>query len=63
MNGHLYSFVLKRLHTSRLTYDEIAAGSGVRKKTISRIKRQETKNPSVHTIELLADFFKSKKTA
>lgn len=59
MNAHinLYGYVRQCLLAKRITQRRIAAGSGVPYSTVSKIAQDAVKNPSVHTIQRLADFF------
>jgi DNA-binding NarL/FixJ family response regulator len=63
MQTSLYEFVLTRLSGSGLTYQEIADGSGVSKRTIEKIARKEIADPGVSHIEKLAAFFRLQEAA
>lgn len=56
----MYGYVLARLETTEATYAEIAKGSGVPLSTVTRIARQDTKDPSVHVIERLNRYFRQR---
>jgi hypothetical protein len=61
MDTNLYGFVLEKLRTTRLTRQEIADGSGVPCSTVTKIGAQITTNPTIRSIEALANFFLSAK--
>jgi alkylated DNA nucleotide flippase Atl1 len=54
----IYDFVVTRLRAGAFTYGQIAQGSGVPKRTVEKIARQETLNPGVRHVEKLAAFFR-----
>ena len=59
MSAHidLYGYVRKCLLAKQITQRCVAAGSGVPYSTVSKIAQGVVKEPSVHTIQRLADFF------
>lgn len=59
----IYDEVMADLAASELSKAEIAAGSGVPLSTVKRIASRATRDPSVHAIEDLYRFFRSKKRA
>lgn len=59
----LYEYVIEQLDASGQTYQEIADGSGVPKRTVEKIARRETEDPSVSTVQKLADFFRARRKA
>lgn len=48
---------------SDATYQEIADGSGVPKRTVEKVARKEIEDPGVSTVQKLADYFRSAKKA
>lgn len=59
----MYDYVIERGRTSTLTYQEISDGSGVPKRTLEKILRQDVDAPNVHHIQALHDFFRSQEQA
>ena len=60
MKKSLYEFVMAELRAaleSDLTYEQIADGSGVNKRTVEKIARREIKDAGVSHIQKLADYF------
>ena len=53
----IYDFVMARLRAKVFTQRQIAAGSGVPFSTLAKIAQGSVKEPSVHTIQRLADYF------
>jgi transcriptional regulator with XRE-family HTH domain len=53
----LLDFVVSRLEARDFTYQQVAEGSGVPKRTVEKIARRETRNPGVRHVERLAAFF------
>lgn len=60
MNVSIYDYVMTEIPGSGLTYQEIADGSGVSRRTIEKIARREIDDPGVSHIEKLAAFFQSR---
>ena len=58
METSLYQFVLLKLESAKGHWPSVAAGSGVSKRTIEKIARQETQNPGIRNVEALAEYFK-----
>lgn len=54
----IFAYVLGRLETTSLTYQQVADGSGVPKRTVEKIARQEIEDPGVSHIEKLERFFR-----
>jgi transcriptional regulator with XRE-family HTH domain len=54
----LLDYVVARLESRRFTYQQVAEGSGVPKRTVEKIARRETLNPGVRHVERLASFFR-----
>ncbi len=63
MEPKLYDFVIERLASSGRTYQEIADGSRVPRRTVEKIARKEIKNPGVSTVQKLADYFSGHQAA
>lgn len=55
-----HAYVLDQFQTSRLTYQEIADGAGMSKRTVEKIAREEIEEPSVENVEMLAAFFRNR---
>jgi len=53
----MYDFVLQQLDTTKGAWSRIAKDTGISKRTIEKIARQEVKNPGVHSIQALNDYF------
>ena len=51
---------MAEIRSCGLTYQEIAEGSGVSKRTIEKIARREIEDPGVSHIEKLAAFLNSR---
>jgi hypothetical protein len=58
METSLYEFVLQQLEQAKGKWPSVASGSGVPKRTIEKIARQETKNPGIKHVEKLAEYFR-----
>lgn len=54
---NIYSFVMARLRERRVPQRRIAADSGVPFSTLSKISQGVIKDPSVHHIQRLYDYF------
>ncbi len=54
---------MQRLGATPLTYQQIASGAGVSKRTVEKIKRREIEDPGVSHIQKLADFFRAQEQA
>lgn len=59
----LYDVVMMNLRAKRVPQRQIAAASGVPFSTLAKIAQGEIKNPSVHHIQRLYDFFTKKEAA
>lgn len=55
----IHAYVLEQLGSTVLTYQEVADGSGVNKRTVEKIARNEIEDPGVSHIEKLAAFFRA----
>ena len=53
----IYEFVMTRLRAKDVTQRRIALESGVPFSTVCKIAQGSVKEPSVHTIQRLADYF------
>jgi transcriptional regulator with XRE-family HTH domain len=53
----LYDYVMAQFRAKRVPQRQIAEGSGVPFSTICKIAQGTVKDPSVHTIQKLADYF------
>ncbi len=54
----LYDFVMSRLRAKDVPQRQIARESGVPFSTVCKVAQGSVKEPSVHTIQRLADFFR-----
>jgi transcriptional regulator with XRE-family HTH domain len=54
----LYDYVMARLRAKQLPQRLVAAQSGVPFSTLAKIAQGQIREPSVHTIQRLADFFR-----
>jgi transcriptional regulator with XRE-family HTH domain len=54
----IYDYVMTCLAARRFTHKQIAAGSGVPFSTVSKVSQGATKDPGVHTIQAMADYFR-----
>lgn len=66
METGLYEYVMARLKAvpkSHLTYEQVAEGSGVSKRTVEKIARGEIQDPGVSHIQKLADWFREQERA
>lgn len=50
---------MEQLDARRYTQREIAAGSGVPFSTVTKVAQRSVKEPSVHTVQRLADWFRA----
>ncbi len=53
----LYDFVMARLRAKDVPQRRVARESGVPFSTVCKVAQGSVKDPSVHTIQRLADFF------
>ena len=53
----LYEFVMASLRAKTIPQRTVAAGSGVPYSTVTKIAQGSVKDPSVHTVQRLADYF------
>ena len=61
MEKPLYDFVMDCFAESEQTYQQIADGSGVPRRTVEKVARKETGDPSISTVQQLADYFRRAK--
>lgn len=61
--NNLYDFVMARLRAKQIPQRQVARESGVPFSTVSKIAQGAVKEPSVHTVQRLFDYFKSKEAA
>lgn len=54
----MYSYVRDQLEAWKGRWTEVAEGSGVSKRTVEKIAREEIADPGVSHIEKLAKFFR-----
>lgn len=59
MNTHtpIYDYVMANLRSRRVPQRQVAAESGVPFSTLTKIAQGQIKHPSVHSIQVLADYF------
>lgn len=53
-----YEFVMEGFKEPTLTYQDVADGSGVSRRTVEKVARREIENPGVETLQPLADYFR-----
>lgn len=63
MDQPIYDYVVDRLQSAAQTYQEIADGSGVSRRTIEKIARKEIVDPGVSHVQKLADYFHAQEAA
>lgn len=56
----LYDYVMHCLDTLRYTRREVSEGSGVPFSTVNKLAQRSVREPSVHTVQAIADFFRGK---
>ena len=56
-NLPLYDFVMANLRAKAIPQRAVAAGSGVPYSTVTKIAQGSVKEPGVHTVQRLADYF------
>lgn len=54
---NLYDFVMAHLRAKRIPQRTVSTGSGVPFSTVSKIAQGSVKEPGVHTVQRLADYF------
>jgi transcriptional regulator with XRE-family HTH domain len=58
MTDSIYQYVLDSLASAKGNWTEVARATGMSKRTIEKIARQEVKDPGVSHIEKLALYFR-----
>lgn len=56
-NTPIYDFVMAQLRSRRIPQRKVAAESGVPFSTLTKIAQGQIKEPSVHSIQKLANYF------
>ena len=59
MEKPLYDFVMGCFAQCEYTYQEVADGSGVPRRTVEKIARREIDDPGVSNVQKIADFFRA----
>ena len=62
MKTNLYDTVMEHLRAKRIPQRQVAEESGVPFSTVCKIAQGAVREPSVHTIQRLADYFASNPT-
>lgn len=57
--SNLYDYVMACLDARAISQRQVAAGSGVPFSTVAKIAQRVVADPSVHTVQRLADYFVS----
>jgi hypothetical protein len=60
MKTGLHDYVLRQLETTDLSYQEVANGAKMSKRTVEKIARREIEDPGVSHVEKLATFFRKR---
>lgn len=60
MSGSLHAYVIAQLEASKGTWPEVAAATGISKRTIEKIASGVSADPGVIKIEKLAAYFRSR---
>jgi len=58
MEIELYKYVIKQLEETDLSYQEVADGADMSRRTVEKIARREIEDPGISHIEKLATFFR-----
>lgn len=58
MTDSIYQYVLDNLQAFKGEWPSVAAATGISRRTIEKIARQEVKDPGVSYIETLAVYFR-----
>jgi len=58
MEIELYKYVIKQLEATDLSYQEVADGADMSRRTVEKIARREIEDPGISHIEKLATFFR-----
>jgi transcriptional regulator with XRE-family HTH domain len=57
MNVELHKFVLDELEKAKGRWGHVAQATGISRRTISKIAREEIPNPGIKSVEQLARYF------
>ena len=60
---NIYDFVMTQLRSKRIPQRQVARESGVPFSTVCKVAQGYVSDPSVHTVQRLADYFKTKEAA
>jgi transcriptional regulator with XRE-family HTH domain len=63
MAESIYQYVMGKLEDCKGKWPQVAIGSGVSIRTLSKIARREIEDPGVSHIEKLAQYFKQQEAA
>lgn len=63
MQDSIYDYVIAELQASKGRWPQVATGSGVSRRTLEKIARQEVKDPGVSLVEKLAKYFREQEQA
>lgn len=59
---HIYDYVMSHLRSKRVPQRKVAIEAGVPFSTLTKIAQGQIKEPSVHSIQKLADYFAKTET-
>jgi transcriptional regulator with XRE-family HTH domain len=59
----IHSYVIEQLQAAKGRWSEIAVATGISKRTIEKIAREEIPNPGVKSVESLARYFRESDSA
>jgi len=59
----IYEYVLDRLQMTKGHWPQVAEETGISRRTIEKIARQEVQDPGVKTVEKLAQYFREQDAA
>ena len=62
MEPSLHDYVVEKLTAGTFTYQEVADGCDMSRRTVEKIARREIADPGVSSIERLAAFFRAKES-
>lgn len=60
MTDSIYQYVLAELGNAKGHWPEVAEDTGISRRTLEKIARQEVENPGVKHIETLASYFRGR---
>jgi transcriptional regulator with XRE-family HTH domain len=55
----LHDYVIRKLQDTKGRWPEVAEGAGISRRTLEKIARRETRDPSVSLVEKLARYFRN----